>query len=292
MHGKKKWMSKKFIVILLSGAALFGFPAVASAENQTIFADDDILYYSEDYEEVKQLNDEIEADLEYVLKDEGIDADVELDEEFYKKAVKAYINPGIVGLGTDGESSILERLGECQYQWIFTYKDKYVVEVSKGAEVTDEMRQELSEEILEEATEREGKWYVSAYGGGQYDSDLIEIAENNASDPEGYDRVVVLGGELGFQAPVALAFKDGKAAEFISLGEYAYEAMPDVKSLSFSEAVNNALEITVFPSGFGGNSGAGAAQGVNAGVIALAAAVCAAAAAAGGLYFWRRKKSA
>jgi len=87
MHGKKKWMSKKFIVILLSGAALFGFPAVASAENQTIFADDDILYYSEDYEEVKQLNDEIEADLEYVLKDEGIDADVELDEEFYKKAV-------------------------------------------------------------------------------------------------------------------------------------------------------------------------------------------------------------
>lgn len=233
-------MKKNYLIGILSISILLLGPFLnVKAENSELpkqIAKEDVLFSSEDYKGVKALESEIEKDL-----DECTGHEVTLNEQDYKSAIKIYTNAGIVESGDPDENTITKIAGKATYVWYFSYEGKYAVTVARGLPLRDGAKKTLTKEEQKKVTENVGKWMITSYGTGENTS-YIDTLKKNLPDIDSYDRVIFLGGEKGFDSPIALSLKNGKADKLVSLG-YSYEAMGDKTVGSFVDVVKTASKI-------------------------------------------------
>lgn len=200
------------------------FPVGASqTESVPPVSKEDILYYSEDYSEIKQLEAEIETDLsQYTGKP------VKLTDDDYKQAFKIYVDSDLINLNSIREKDVLNTLESGNYVWFFPYLNQYDVTISRGLPLPEDSKTSLTIEEQQQVIENEGKWGIASYGESPH-SFYIAYLKEKSIDWSSYSRVVFAGGLHGLQNPVAISFRNGEACDVISLG-FTYDAIPDTSS--------------------------------------------------------------
>lgn len=107
---------------------------------------------------------------------------------------------------------------------------KYMMTVTKGLPLREDVKDILTPEQQQEVIDREGKWFVVGVGEGvpegETDDYYWEMLLARSEVLAQCQQVVLLVDLPGFQYPVVLGFQDGKAARWIGLG-YQYSIMED-----------------------------------------------------------------
>jgi len=248
----------------------------------------DILYYSEDYEGVKEIEDEIESALLFLSGEK-----VELTEEDYKNVVKVYIDADVLRMDTDSQEEIEARLAEADYVWYLSRDDKYEVTICKEDPISDE---DVCISDGESLPGKTNEWEISSYGEGS-NTDYALAIISNEPDIGSYDRIVVLGGEVWHRQPIGVAFKDKTAKEVVVVEPMVDIAINETKIFDFKQAVINSKNVVVsddLATGAAANMSEFTKSGSTANNYLLAGIAAAAAAAAGLCAFgiWKRRKKA
>jgi len=291
--------AKIFITMLafcvLHIASLRPVMADGFAEDQIPIDKGDILYYSEDYEEVKELESEIERDLSFLAGEQ-----ITLTEDDYKNVLKVYIDADVLRMGTGSQELIEARLAEASskadYVWMLIYRDKYEVTIARGLPLSEKGASVLSEEEKQKITDKVGKWGINSYGEG-HDLDYVSTITELEPDIQAYDRVVILGGEVAYRLPLALAFKDGTAKEVVLIETFVdYSESNESVKFDFDTAAEYSMNYVVEYGKYGGvaksaaSDGTGESNSINialiVGIAAAAAGLC-----AFGIWKWRKKAS-
>ncbi len=229
----------KRVFILLFGIVLsmnIGF--VSNANEEIPFDAEDILLSSSEFEEIQQLEEEMEASLQNFTGEP-----VDITEEDYSRGVKVYVDADLTKTEDEKIDSVLSTLYSGREVWIVPYGEKYECTIAKGLGLSDDPEVQLSEKEKDEVLENEGKWMITSYGestGMSYYSFLQGVKV----DWNEYDRVILTGGQPGFVQPVAIGFNNGEAADLISVG-YGYP-VTDTFNYDLDELFHGAVENVVF----------------------------------------------
>lgn len=116
--------------------------------------------YTQDYNEIYELEDDITAcinDARRMNGDDELPQDFEVD---FTNSYKVFIDSDIFSLNSDSKASIMQVLNEGEYVWsLFLQADNnyYIVNISKGLPLRDEAASLLSEDEINRIKSEEGK---------------------------------------------------------------------------------------------------------------------------------------
>lgn len=203
---------------------------------------EDILATSSEREEISVLKEEM---IDGMLAWNGISKESETEYEeakqyymqnaeiHYDEAVKIHSSTYLFQLDTDDEGTILDYLDQGEHIWMVPVSldgKKYMMTVTKGLPLREDVKDILTTEQQQEVIDREGKWFVVGIGEGvpegETDDYYWEMLLARSEALAQCQQVVLIMDLPGFQYPVALGFQDGKAASWIGLG-YQYSIMED-----------------------------------------------------------------
>lgn len=183
--------------------------------------------------------EDILEDLNTVLEAEQLD--FTLDEVLTDEFVRIYVDTEIFALDTDDQEAILSELMQGSY--VYTCKAvagdvRIEYTLALQSELDDEDLEVLTDDEIEELSEKVGKWCVSSVSVLEAEDDCYtELLD--AVPLDAYDEVVLAGSLSGFRYPVAIGFAEGQAAEVITLrDDSVYEIMeyiPDTAAVSGEE---------------------------------------------------------
>jgi len=216
-----------------------GLSAFAYEDKRTPIANEDILSLSDDFEEVKEIEDEIVSWLRICIANP-----IKLSEIDYKNSVRIYYNADILESGMVEQDEILDRLHSSSYAWDIRYTDEYEVTVDRRVQPGDKTIENLTpqEQIIYE--NKYGRLEVSSMGEGKF-KNYIEELYKWCPEAGDYDRIVFMRGERGFYDVLAVAFKDGKAEKTIFCGAASFMQSGARRVMDFEDAAAYAGAIVV-----------------------------------------------
>ena len=229
---------RKILVLVVTVMLIFSERERTVAQSE-YFGQEDILATSSEFEKVSALYDEM---IKSLAAFEGISAENAVID--YERAVKIYADTDIFQLDTDDGETILEFLGEGEHIWMVPASlngKKYLFTISKGHPLTEDAKEVLTLEEQQEVIDREGNWFVC--GIEEADEGFWEKVNARSKELEGCQQAVIIVDLPGFQYPVVLGIKEGKAARWINIG-YDNPVMDDVQAdtQTMSKSVNTTQE--------------------------------------------------
>ncbi len=231
---------KKILLLILCSVILMNFGTVASAESvwEVLGEKEDILTESNDFLEVKKLEEEMLRGLKNMY--DGMEMPSDFPESMdFSMAVKVYVDTGIQNYETDQEKEIIKNFGQSEYVWVIPMVisgENVTVTVAKGQPLNEERASVLTSEEKDEIRDQEGKWTISEWAVGVGDP-LLSQVQDKKDLLKDCDRAVLVGGVPGLHEPAVLGFKEGKAALWMPLG-FSY---PMLEDLPKSRGVSNGL---------------------------------------------------
>lgn len=181
--------------------------------------------YTQDYNEIYELEDDITAlinDARRMNGDDELPQDFEVD---FTNSYKVFIDSDIFSLNSDSKASIMQLLNEGEYVWsLFLQADNnyYIVNISKGLPLRDEAASLLSEDEINRIKSEEGKWIVSGISKLEYEISYDDIINNALKNTHYYEEdveVVLCGGLKCIHYPVAVIMYEGNAQLIVPLYE-------------------------------------------------------------------------
>ena len=248
----------KILSIVLLGSMVCGSTGVsASAESisrnnfKLTFSEDEVYSVEQveekDRAEISALSDDIVEFVSDVFSAEGLNINVK-NHIVFLDIVKCYNGTDVVGMNISDETSMLNELNQGSYSYyVYVNVAGYKVEVTltKGLPLSDDVKDVLSEDQIDEIAQNAGKWYVSSAG-------IIKSGNTSLDDAlaeyEGkYDDILLMASQTGFDYPVFVGVQDEKASAIMPVyDDEAYEAADVLESsngtYSFKDAVTLALE--------------------------------------------------
>lgn len=225
----RKWISI-FIIILTIG--IIHSENVFAAEPKFPIAEEDLLETSDDFKEIRLLEDDIRNNFLLFVDEvpESID---------FSQAVRIYVDTNLVNLKSTQQEVLLEALEDSNYIWVVPLKangEWYSVTIARGLPFNGDDRGVLTEEDIEYIRNMEGKWDITeTINGGVagYYSQLM----NCGDEIQNYDRIIFVSSQPGMRMPIAIGFSDGSARSWISLG-YKYPVISNAENTS---GINNGI---------------------------------------------------
>lgn len=199
---------------------------------------------ADDRTEISDNKTAILNDLNSVLESEGINE--QLDDIPLDAYVKIYIDTNIFALDSFDYQSINSAFDTDSYVYTCTsYLDNVKLEYTLGVveDISDDEKNALTSEELEDFTEKMGKWCVSSVSViPEEENSLTELVEQNSFDK--YENVILVGSLPGLRYPVAVGFSEGVADDIITLqASAAYEVL---EYLPVTESVNSVENVYDF----------------------------------------------
>ncbi len=194
--------------------------------SNAVYAQEDNVKYSfekmeeSDYLDIQNNTELILNDLEAVIDAEKLD--INMSNKFViQDFIKVYIDEDFLKLQTDSYNDIMNVLNTSNYVYVCLVEIdgvRFEITLGKGATVTSDIMEILSETELKEVREKEGKWCVSSIS--VLDENVLSYPEEVAmKDFSGYDDIVIAGSLSGFTYPVAVGFDNQTAKSIIPLME-------------------------------------------------------------------------
>lgn len=199
---------------------------VFAAEPKFHIAEEDHLETSDDFKEIRLLEDDIRNNFLLFVDEvpESID---------FSQAVRIYVDTDLVNLKSTQQEVLLEALEDSNYVWVVPLKanrEWYSVTIARGLPYNGDDRGVLTEEDIEHIRSMEGKWHITeTINGGVagYYSQLMNYGEEILN----YDRIIFVSSQPGMRMPIAIGFSDGSARSWISLG-YTYPVISNAENTS------------------------------------------------------------
>lgn len=238
-------MIKRILSLIFSFILISTFSVHASATNLTPFdyqtvSDDDLNRILDNQEYI--LND-INAALEAEKTGEQI-TELSLDH-----IAKVYIDTDIFSLKSTDYNSFTKAFGDQNYvytctQYLTDVKVEYTLAIA--SEVNNEAKKIMTDEELNEVTQKAGKWNVSSVSVLQNEqksyTDLIDQLSF-----EKYDNVMIVGSLKGFFYPIAIGFVNDQATDIITILENIdsyniFEFVPDTMASNDTNDTNHVYD--------------------------------------------------
>lgn len=219
----RKWIGL-FLIILTIG--LMHSENVFAAEPKLPIAEEDLLETSDDFKEIRLLEDDIRNNFLLFVDEvpESID---------FSQAVRIYVDTNLVNLKSTQQEVLFEALDDSNYVWVVPMKangEWYSVTIARGLPFNGDNRGVLTEEDIEYLRSMEGKWQITeTINGGVagYYSQLMNYGDEILN----YDRIIFVSSQPGMRMPIAIGFSDGAARSWISLG-YKYPVISNAENAS------------------------------------------------------------
>ena len=219
----RKWIGLFFIILIIS---FIYADSVFAADIELPIAEEDLLETSDDFQEIRLLEDDIRNNFSWIVDEvpESID---------FSQAVRIYVDTNLVNLKSTQQEVFLEALEDCNYVWVVPLEangEWYSVTIARGLPFNGDDRGVLTEEDIEYIRNMEGKWHITetiSGGVAGYYSQLMNYGDEILN----YDRIIFVSSQPGMRMPIAIGFSDGSARSWISLG-YKYPVISNAENTS------------------------------------------------------------